>query len=772
MPEAGSDAPVPEAVGRHLVLRGAQEPVRERAFLARLPERPGRRFVLLARDAARRTGPRTVYDTLRAVARDEGRSAGGVTEIWFGVEGLAIRPDLVAALARESGLDVLAPIGRLAFASGSAVFASGDVGDRGWWRSAGGADPKPDGWRFPPRAWEHGMPDGVLTAPEATVSPVMAGVVVRGGGTPPVGSSDLAFHVVGDEHAVRIIVDEPCPAPETVAALLADLPADRAPVVVALARSAAEPQWLDALQAAAGGAPLVAPAPSLVSADGEVRTVVLGAAHRELFDPFPTTLRLRGGGGQEVVTAAAPPPGWTAAGPAGYAPEAPAANGVRAHVVASGLVLTRWPAPPPSRERRFDPTGWTLEIGRPGELVDPVLTSAATDLLDGLTPSRRAAARVRTSGRPLASPDENAEARRSPVPEPVAVPEPEAVPEPVAMPGPALPPSPSPVPTSTSGPGPVTQSVPTATPAPDAAEPVPEPAPVSEERVPETALQVIDRDSTAAERTRFAAASGAQFTEALAAVNAAMATWPALRGGDAGRAKADLAAVCLYLDGREETRASVVDDAVRRGREGVVDGHLPCLVSGLRRLPVHRRPVLRQGVEEVGPEQGAPGRLLGEPSFLTASTDLDVTVADARYDVLIMPATARRTAELVGGPVAEAVFAAGSRYRTLGMRTREDAPADGELAAPRIALLLRELSPDEDPSTAEELDVRDRAALGRLERALAGRRSAAVRVVSDPTVVARLTRRIPVVGIEDAAAGPRTTGRNGSAAAAVADAAR
>ncbi|WP_158228242.1 hypothetical protein [Pseudonocardia sp. MH-G8] len=752
--------------------------MRERAFLARLPELPGRRFVLLARDAARRFGPRTVYDALRAVARDEGRTAGAVTEIWLGVEGLAVRPDLVAALARESGLDVLAPIGRLAFASGSAVFACGDVGDRGWWRSAAGAGPEPDRWRFPPRAWEHGMPDGVLTAPEATVSPVMAGVVVRGGGTPPVGSGDLAFHVVGDEHAVRIIVDEPCPAPESVAALLADLPGDRAPVVVALARGAAEPRWLDALQAAAGGSPLVAPAPSLVAADGEVRTVVLGAAQRELFDPFPTTVRVRAGGGQEVVTAAAPPPGWASAGPAAYAPEAPGANGVRAHVVASGLVLTRWPAPPPSRERRFDPTGWTLEIGRPGELVDPVLTRAATGLLDGLTPARRAAAHVRTSGRPLADPEENAEARRSPAPEPLPVSEPVSepvpVPETAAVPGPALPPSPSPVPTSTSGPGPVTEPVAAATAAPDVPEPDPEPAaPVSEERVPDTALQVVDRDSTAAERTRFAAASGEQFTEALATVNAAMATWPALRGGDEGRAKADLAAVCLYLDGREGTRASVVDDAVRRGREGVVDGHLPCLVSGLRRLPVHRRPVLRQGVEEVGPEQGAPGRLLGEPGFLTASADLDVTVADARYDVLIMPATARRTAELVGGgPVAEAVFPAGSRYRTLGMRTREDALADGELAAPRIALLLRELSPDEDPSTAEELDVRDRVALGRLERALAGRRRTAVRVVSEPAVVARLTRRIPLVGLDDAAAGPRATGRNGSTAAAVADAAR
>jgi hypothetical protein len=740
----GSDEPVPETVGRHVVLRGAQEPVRERAFLARLPELPGRQFVLLARDAARRIAPSTVFDALRRVARDIGGSSPDVAELWLGVEGLAVRPDLLALLARESGIDVLAPIGRLAFASGCAVFASGDGGDRGWWRSAGGATPAPDGWRFPPRAWEDGMPAGVLTSPVATVSPVMAGVVVREGDTPPVGSGDLAFHVVGDHDAVRVVVDEPCPAPETVARLLADLPGEHPPIVVALARRAAAAPWLDALQAASGDAPLVAPAPSLVTADGAVRAVVLDDEQRELFDPFPATLRLLAGG-QEVVTAAPPPPGWVTAGPAEYARDAPA-DGVRAHVVASGLVVTRWPPPPPGPERRFDPAGWTLEIGRPGELVDAALAQAATDLLDGLVPSRRSTVRVVTSGRPSAGADEGAR----PAPEP---------------PLPPLPPSPSPVVTSTAGPVAVIEpgSPPMAEPA--ASEPESEtPVRATEDRVPDTALQVVDRDSTAAERTRFAAASGEEFTEALAAVNAAMATWPALRGGDNGEAKADLAAVCLYLGGRAGTRAAAVDDAVRQGREGVVDGHLPCLVGGLRRLPVHRRPVLRQGVEEVGPEQGTPGRLLAEPGFLTASTDLDVTVADARYDVLIMPATARRTAELVGGgSVAEAVFPAGSRYRTLGMSSRDDLPADG---APRVALLLRELSPDEEPNPAEELDARDRAALSRLERALAGRRRAAVRVVSEPAAVARLTRRIAVVAPDEVAARPRVAGSSGEPVAA------
>jgi hypothetical protein len=767
MQQVEPGAPVPEAVGRHVLLRSAQDPVRERAFLTRLPELPGRQFVLLARDVARRVDPPTIYGAMRAAARNAGY-AGDLREIWLGVEGLAVRPDLIAALARESGLDVVGPIGRLAFASGSAVFASGDGGARGWWRSAGGAAPVPDGWRFPPRVWEDGMPASSLTGPEATVSAVMAGVSVRDGGAPPAGPGDLAFHVVGDQDAVRVVVDDPCPTPEAVARLLTQLPGKRAPVVVALTPTASEPGWLDALRAAAGRAPTVAPAPTLVAADGTVREVVLGASRQELFDPFPIKLRLLAGG-HETVAIAPPPPGWVVAGSTAYAAEDPAADGVRAHVVANGLVMSRLPALLLGPARRFDPSGWTLEIGQAGEPVDRALVRAANDLLAGLTPPTRSSARVLMTGVPPAEadPPQAPGPTSAPTPTPVAAPQPVPPPTPTtaaapvpAPPPPArsLPPLPSPIATSSSGPGAIAEPDRSLLPRVEhlAPDPAPAPvAPVTEERIPATALVVIDRDSTVAEQARFAAAAGEAFTEAIAVVNAAMATWPALRrDGNAG-AKADLAAVCLYLGGHAGTRAGDVEDAVRRGTEGVVDGHLGCLVSGLRRLPVHRRPVLRQGVDEVGAEQGTPGRLLGDPGFLTASTDLAVTVADARYDVLIMPATARRAAELVGGEaVAEVVFPAGSRYRTLGMRTHDDdLRAD---AAPRTALLLRELAPDEEPTVAEELDARDRAALSRLERALAGRRRAAVHVVDEPAVVARLTRRMAVVVPDEVAARPRT----------------
>ncbi|ANY07681.1 hypothetical protein AFB00_16810 [Pseudonocardia sp. HH130630-07] len=1072
-----------EVVGGHVVLRGAREPERERAFLHRLPAPLGRRFVLLARDAARNADPDALRAALHDAVLDAARATPTPGEVWLGVEGLAQHPDLLAELAGDSGLTVLGPVGRLTFAAGSAIVVSDADGRPGWRRSSAGAPPRAHGWRFPPRPWESTVPD--LSTSPLVSTPVMAGVAVRATGATPVGSGDLAFHVVGGRRAARIVVDDPPPSPESVATALSRF-LGTAPTVVTLSSEAAAPSWLGRLCAAVGGPVLIAPCASLIAADGQVRDVVLDGG-RELFDPFPTVLRLEPDGTQDVAVAAPPPAGWRSAGPAEYAPgDGGEHDGIRVHVVPSGLVVGRGPAPAPETGRRFDPTGWTIELGSPEDPPDDAVRIVAQHLVTGLDPGRRAMMRVvdhtpvapapapadpapadpedagavsgarsrgapegraaratrlglrggrpdarpgspggppaetrRTRGaaddpreripeppstasggeerptpprlvagqrprgtrrthaaphgqapsprprstdrddrppvrhapapgpeerpgpsrpapaerpsvrddrpaprpagpdgrprgqpaalgersapasesrgedpipksrvddpRPVprvdgqapmagvnaaparrapvsrtasagppveraaapragtadpvrrapapradtadaraaedradtAAPDERvlapppdiatpdthaprrradtgapaptprvrpaAPERRSPTPSPgppvadgtsrppvsdaapdreppaeraSGGPAPEAV-QPVPRWPPALPVLPNPVSTGSSVPAPVVEGAPIVLDDP-ADKPVheepaaaPEPsAPPGEERVPENALQVADRASTAAERSRFVAAAGDEFTEALAAVNTAMATWPALRGG-AGHesdsdAKADFAAVYLYLDGREVSGAADIDAAIRRGHEGGVGGQLPCLVAGLRRLPVHRRPVLRQGIDDVAAEQGVTGRLLGEPAFISASTELDVTVPGARYDVLIMPASARRTGELVGGgPVAEVVFPAGSRYRTLGLHEAD--PAAEESGFPRVALLLRELAPDETASTAGELDARDRAALSRLERAVAGRRRATARIVEDPVAVARLTRRLSVV---------------------------
>ncbi|HWD78578.1 MAG TPA: hypothetical protein VG497_06850, partial [Kribbella sp.] len=248
----------------------------------------------------------------------------------------------------------------------------------------------------------------------------------------------------------------------------------------------------------------------------------------------------------------------------------------------------------------------------------------------------------------------------------------------------------------------------------------PQANPPAHEVAPVKPLAVADRPSTAAEQARFTAAVGEAYGEALATVNAALATWPSMRRDEAG-AKADYVAVCLYL-GQSVGSSADFAAAVRGRHDGQLDGQVACLVSGLRRLPVHRRAVLRQIKTGQSPEATAePGAVLAEPGFLCGSIDLDVTVPGANLDVLIWPASARRTSELrIGQAVNEAVFSAGARFKALALREADPAeePVDGGVAAPRVAALFRELAPGEAVSTSGELDDNDIAVLAKLEQAL------------------------------------------------------
>ncbi len=257
-----------------------------------------------------------------------------------------------------------------------------------------------------------------------------------------------------------------------------------------------------------------------------------------------------------------------------------------------------------------------------------------------------------------------------------------------------------------------------------------------------SALVVPVRSSTSGEQTRFTAAAGESFSEALATVNAALATWPSMRVDDSLGAKADYVAVCLYL-GRGDGDARAVNQAVRYGQAALAD-QIPCLMSGILRLPTHRRAVLRQGCAPDALEShSTPGTVLTEPGFLTGSVDLDVTVPGAVFDVLIWPSSARRTSELLlGRPVDEAVFLAGARFKALAVRTAEDdqdLPDDDDApSAPKVAVLFRELAPGETPDTTG-LDERDLAVLAKLDRLLRRRQKGKVRLIEDAEAVSRLT---------------------------------
>ncbi|MFE0019806.1 hypothetical protein [Amycolatopsis sp. NPDC059021] len=261
-------------------------------------------------------------------------------------------------------------------------------------------------------------------------------------------------------------------------------------------------------------------------------------------------------------------------------------------------------------------------------------------------------------------------------------------------------------------------------------------------------LVLADRLSTEAEQTRFSVEAGETFTEALATVNAALATWPALRHID-DRAKADYVAVCLYL-GTGEGVAAMVREALRTGSASPIEGYLPCLVSGIRRLPTHRRALLRQGALAEPVERQYPvGAVLTFPGFLSASVPLDVTVPGADVDLLIWPRSARRTSELgIDGPVDEAVFLAGPRFKALAVRTSDVDTESEEVRPPRTAVLVRELWPGEEPGTSE-VDERDREALANLDRVWEYRLHNAVRVIDDPELGARLTA--PLLDVRAAA---------------------
>jgi hypothetical protein len=212
--------------------------------------------------------------------------------------------------------------------------------------------------------------------------------------------------------------------------------------------------------------------------------------------------------------------------------------------------------------------------------------------------------------------------------------------------------------------------------------------------------------------------------------------------------------VCLYLNNGQ---SSQVNEAVRAGVPAPIEAHLPCLASGIRRLPVHRKAVLRQGTSADSVEsRSKPGTLLTEPGFLAASMDLDVTVPGAEIDVLIWPTTARRTSELLAGRAAdEAIFVAGARFKALALHKHEpaDDPDDDSPVGPRVTALYRELSPGEGPS-GPELDERDLAVLAKLERVLVHRQQRTLRLVEEPGAVGRLTTamiewRVPAASADE-----------------------
>jgi hypothetical protein len=774
-----------EWCGPHALIRRQDEIASQARVLSSLPHLPGTVVVMASPGAHKHADLlATVRSCLIAVRSKPHDTA--VHTAWLAVSELgdpaARSVSWLRRLSAELRMDVLAPDGVCVPVFGSGLYVGPAYGGHGWRRFGRRGAGDLVTTRFPVPPWEYLLPYAPFQVAGLVAGPVPAGLMVRPVGMAAPTHVDPEFGVPTSLAVPKVVVGGggTAPDPAAVAEILLRLPMRvRSDVlVVPTTPATARTEWIRELAGRVGDDVVVSAGTQVVSQAGRLRTVVLGEHGDELLAPFATMVRHNPEARQpEVIDVVPPPPGWVQCSARHYRrlPTGPRTDvpDVFAEVLPGGVLLRQDGGSGPAIP--FDPAGWVLAVGTPGEAIAVSLLPALQSLLDGLNDVRRRTVRVRLLG--LAGPavveglerivrvagarlEDRAVATspppgpRSLVPPPAPSPVPTLSPAPAPSAGPTVPAPPPPIPPTmpvitVSGPDrpqPKPTLSPVTDPAPPPAEPVrtPIPEPVTElpvrSRWSSSPVVLDDRPSTAAEQARLSDSGGSDYTEALAKVNVALSAWPMLRP----EAKADYIAVCMYL-GYGGGGAIRLNEALSTGEPPPFDGYLPCLMSGLRRLPTHRRVVLRQEKLDDGAACPYPaGTVLDEPTFLSASAALDATTPDAGLDVLIWPLSARRTNELVmGRALEETVFPPGRRFKALAVLTSDGEPADDGPRAPRTAVLVRELVPDEDPFSAEAL-ARDEAALSRLERAWQNRRDSALRLIEDPDLVARMTTPMTV----------------------------
>ncbi|KZB87996.1 hypothetical protein [Amycolatopsis regifaucium] len=810
-----------ERRGAHVLIRRIGEADLQAGAIGWPEPVDGHVFVLVSPGAARDGSLTTALPALlhrSVVAKD-------VEAVRIALPGFGRDPFVPQALADALNVEIFAPDGTFVVEPGALLYAGHGTGGTGWLRFRPGAPACPDGRRYPVPAWEAAMPatpSGVPGAiiepmPAAILEPVPAGLLVRRPDARPATLGDAAFSVPADPSVAKIVVGAEGAVP---AAGLVSTVVGRLPLVpttlVPLSTTTSAHAWLSEFAKSLSRNVVVEISPTdvkkryrpfvaklLQRADGgqEVLEAVVpprGWQRRDasgyrrgqvMADVVPSGLVLRTGAGDSAASAASfDPEAWTLYLGTPGEPIGPdllsAAEALLGELVPEtrNVARLRLLGVLDDRTREL--------IDRPPAIVTRPVPATGQKRAE---PAKRTETRVAPSApagpaaatpRPQGGPVMPAALMVSSAPVPTVSGAAAAVPaqEPVAkaQPSPAVPAfvTPQQVPAT-----PVEAPSVTDTRSDDT---VPAPMPVVEETRMEvsnrpvaevaetrepakpveprvatgTALVVADRASTAAEQARFTAAAGDEYGEALATVNAALATWPSMRGQADTGIKADYVAVCLYL-GRGRGGFGDLNPAVRGGTTGEIEGQVTCLASGLRRLPTHRRAVLRQSKDAQALERTiTPGSILTEPGFLVGSMDLDVTVPDAELDVLIWPASARRTSELlIGQPVNEVVFFAGARFKALALRETEPAGEEQgeEPAAPRVAALFRELAPNEAVPVSGELDDHDLAVLAKLDRALERRHRGALRLIEEPGLTSRMTSAL--YEWREEASAPATAGR-------------
>ncbi|MFC8566030.1 hypothetical protein ACFUIW_09715 [Streptomyces sp. NPDC057245] len=223
--------------------------------------------------------------------------------------------------------------------------------------------------------------------------------------------------------------------------------------------------------------------------------------------------------------------------------------------------------------------------------------------------------------------------------------------------------------------------------------------------------------SGAAERAAFRDLAAGAWEKHAAAVSRLLTRMPALRGHELDAARVDLVAVHAYLTAEEGPlhHREVIRD-LHTGA-GLLLPYAGCLASALRRLPSYRGVALRGG-DPAGPVPEV-GTLLHDPAPVSALAGTSALPSATAVRHAIWSVTGRKVRQLLvrpgdaRAPHEEIVFAPGTGFRVLGVRTDPAGPS---------VVLLRELHGQDATvrgDEPEELSGPDLKALSHLEEALA-----------------------------------------------------
>lgn len=166
---------------------------------------------------------------------------------------------------------------------------------------------------------------------------------------------------------------------------------------------------------------------------------------------------------------------------------------------------------------------------------------------------------------------------------------------------------------------------------------------------------------------------GSRFDSYASAVSRLLAQRPGLRGGEetahtvrfSEAVITDLVAVRAYAEGASQG----FDQALRAGHLGAFRPYAGCIVSGLRRLPTYRGPVLTSAtLDDAQWERYRVGEVLTERGLLHALATPFVELPGT-VEFFVMALTARRTGFLTGGEGPEqqcVIFPPDTSFKVIG----------------------------------------------------------------------------------------------------------